>query len=265
MNYQNENKIYEGFIVEGKNDSFVVSRNNKRIPVFVGLCAVLIILGIILFLMQLIDLTGFVIMLFIAGMFIYIGLRNRKNISVIFPIYNNRIVKIESINNIEVKTETRFSFNLLGLFMSYPYRIIFNLNNGSSIDAGINFGFEGSARNFLDFLKETLMLRNIEIKQEYNFQEKISRKTAIIFLITGLALVGINYFVLVYVGYVILWLIVLMSMAVLLGIFGIINPRMINFKNSNTNSNYESSSTVTLAVSIIGAIIGLAIYYFFIY
>jgi len=271
MSYQDKNRIYEGYIVEREDDNFVISKNNERIPIFVGLCVILIILGATLFYMQLVNLPGFIVMLLIAGMFIFIGLRNRENIpmmdinnnSIIFPIYNNHLIKIKSIKNIEVKIETGFTFNLLGLFMSCPYRIIFNLYDGSSVDAGINFGFERTARNFLEFLKEILRLRNVEIKQDYNFPEKISRKTAVIFLIAGLALVGINYVILVYMGYVILWFVISMPVIILLGILGIINPKMIKFKNSN--SNYESSNTITLVVSIIGAMIGLAIYYFLIY
>ncbi|MEA2097731.1 MAG: hypothetical protein U9P70_01490 [Patescibacteria group bacterium] len=271
MNYQDENKIYEGYIVEKKNDSFVVFKNNKRVPIFVGLCAILIIFGLVLFYVQLMDLMGLVIILFIAGMFIFIGLRNRKNVSVMhinnnsvsFPIYSDYLIKIESIKNIEVKIETKFNFNLLGLFVSYPYRIIFNLNDGSSIDTEINFGFEKNARNFLEFLKEILRLRNVETKQNYNFTEKVSRKTATICLLIGLVLIGVNYFILVFMGYVVLWLIISMPVTIFLGILGIINPKTIKFKNSN--SNYESSNAITLVVSIIGAVVGLAIYYFLIY
>ncbi len=157
MNTHTQDKItkYEGFIISENNSSLTVYINNKRIPIFVYLSFLLIVIGIFFFYKNFVDLFGFLFLFMIAILFIFIGLKNREDIPII-SITNNYIefigkekIKVSQIKEIKIETHIKFYYNLLGIFFGYPHRIIFISKNNSVIDLNITFALQKSAQNFI--------------------------------------------------------------------------------------------------------------------
>jgi len=169
MNNYNQGKIskYEGFMILENNSNLIVYINNNRIPVFVYLCFLLIILWIF-FLFE--DILAAFILLAIGISFSIIGLKNRVDIPII-SIKNDSLefigkgeIKTNQIKNLTIETRIKFYYNLLGAFFSYPYRVIFILNDLSQIDLNITFALKSSAQNFIDTI-------NNHIKQYHAKQQ----------------------------------------------------------------------------------------------
>ncbi len=153
---------YEGFmIIENKNGA-IIYINNDRIPIYVYFCIILLIFGFFLLSKGFLDTFGFILLLIISLGFITIGLKNRVDIPII-NITNNSIIfnkknhiQTKSIKDIIINTETKFYFNFLGVFFTYPHRIIFLLNNNSSIDINITFALKKNAQNFINHINKIL-------------------------------------------------------------------------------------------------------------
>ena len=160
MNGDNQNEIFrhEGFMILETDSNLTVYTNNNRIPIFVYLCFLLILVNIFFFYIKIIDLFGFSFLLIIAIFFIFIGLKNRVSIPLItinsdyIEFIGKEKIKTSQIKNIEIETRIKFYFNLLGTFFTYPHRVVFILDDLSKIDFNIAFALKRNAQNFISII-----------------------------------------------------------------------------------------------------------------
>jgi hypothetical protein len=139
---------------------------NKRIPIYVYLFILLIILGIYLFATNNIDSVGFIFLLLLSTIVpaYYWFLENRKKRNswlitkdeLICNLGNERkLLQLNKIKEINVEVKIDKIFPNLPYMLTGINKVVFKLDDGIFYP-GFNFDFKGNAEKFAEFLKDNI-------------------------------------------------------------------------------------------------------------
>ena len=156
---------FERFELEESHDGVNIVFDTTKMAIYVPLCIILLIVGIFLYFNNSMDLRGFIVLIIISISFTIIGLRKSPK-SIICKItddafiFSNNIqeqytLPISQIKNIKIKAKPDFSFNIW-IIVSFPYKVVLELNDGNDFIPGFNFSFKNNANKFSELLKKII-------------------------------------------------------------------------------------------------------------